>query len=260
MDMYVNADTHHAIPSSVKPASTNGRIKRIVYEDPYTIRKSGSDFGVQREAQAIAFVRERTSIPVPKILRIQVRGDDSWILMQRISGTRLDLAWPDMNQDTRRETVTQLKSYLNQLRDLRPPSPGWIGSCSKEFVYDHRLNNGFPCGPFASVSEFHDYLVAPLKQCPRPELSTEYRKLFSDDYCSNFAHADMSYENILVDQRSGDVTGIIDWEMAGFWPEWWEYRKALFGGRYQQWWVNVVKDIMPQYEKELAVDMDLEAF
>ncbi len=70
----------------------------------------------------------------------------------------------------------------------------------------------------------------------------------------------MSYENILVDQRSGDVTGIIDWEMAGFWPEWWEYRKALFGGRYQQWWVNVVKDIMPQYEKELAVDMDLEAF
>jgi hypothetical protein len=48
--------------------------------------------------------------------------------------------------------------------------------------------------------------------------------------------------------------------MAGFWPEWWEYRKALFGGRCQKWWADIVKDVMPPYEKEFEADVVLEMF
>ena len=32
----------------------------------------------------------------------------------------------------------------------------------------------------------------------------------------DFIHADLSQENILVDPSTGAITGIIDWEMAGF--------------------------------------------
>lgn len=185
--------------------TTSQRIQRIKYDSSCSVRKHGSD------AKAIAFLCEHTSIPVPKVLRIQLSGDDNWILMQRIPGTRLDLAWPSMDLDARRKTVTLLRSYMNQLRNMRPPNPGWIGSISKGPAYDHRLNNGFRCGPFTSLSEFHDYLVALVKDCPHPELSITYRKAFSDDYKIIFAHADISYENILVNQRSGDITGILDW-------------------------------------------------
>ena len=36
----------------------------------------------------------------------------------------------------------------------------------------------------------------------------------------HFAHADLSVANLMVDPESGEITGLIDWEMAGFRPAW----------------------------------------
>ena len=36
----------------------------------------------------------------------------------------------------------------------------------------------------------------------------------------HFAHADLSGANLMVDPELGKVTGLIDWEMAGFRPAW----------------------------------------
>ena len=36
----------------------------------------------------------------------------------------------------------------------------------------------------------------------------------------HFAHADLSAANLLVDPKSGKITGLVDWEMAGFRPAW----------------------------------------
>jgi hypothetical protein len=56
----------------------------------------------------------------------------------------------------------------------------------------------------------HDFLIAPVQQCPRPEPAVEYRKRLPENHQINFAHADLSYEHILVDQETGNVTGILD--------------------------------------------------
>lgn len=239
-----------------------------------TVRKRGTSFRIQRELDAIAFVRKHTtSIPVPRILDVQVcQGDDdddgSWILMQRVPGTRLDIAWPDMPENIRATTIAQLRACFEQLRNIRPQptststsSDRMIGSCDNGPVYDDRLNDGFPCGPFTSISDFHDFLVAPVLRCPVPDVAAQYRRQLSDDHPVNFTHADFSYEHIFVDEVNGNVTGIIDWEMAGFFPAWWEYRKALRGDRQQQqrrWWMDLVNKVMPSYEKELEVESDLE--
>lgn len=233
---------------------------RISYEAGSIIRKCGSSFRIKREIEAIAFVRSHMTIPLPEILDYQVDSNNSWFLMKRLRGTTLGSAWPNMNDHARQNTLSQLTSYLCQLRDLHPSIHGQIGSCSGESAYDHRLNNGFPIGPFHSVSEFHDFLVSPVKRCPRPELYLKYRKQFSDDFAIHFAHADFSYDNILVDEKTGDITGIIDWEMAGFWPEWWEYRKALFGSGCQRWWLDIVDQVMPSYQKEFEIDSEIEMF
>ena len=116
------------------------------------------------------------------------------------------------------------------------------------------------CGPFASVADFHEFLVAPVKNCPRPETAVKYRAQLSDDFPIGFAHADISWENILVDPATGAVTGVVEWDMAGFWPEWWEFRKALYASRSQTWWIDVVKQILREHLAETVVDMDLEMF
>ncbi|KAJ9301513.1 hypothetical protein DTO271G3_1648 [Paecilomyces variotii] len=248
--------------SSTFSGPVTRRTGRISYESDSTVRKSGSTFKIKREIETIAFIRRHTTIPTPEILNYQINSNNSsWFLMTRLRGTTLSSAWPNMNDHARTNTLSQLKSYLSQLRNLHPSSTqAQIGSYSGESAYDHRLNNGFPIGPFDSVSEFHDFLVSSVKRCPRPELYLKYRQQFSDDFGVHFAHADFSYDNIMVDEESGDVTGMIDWEMAGFWPEWWEYRKALFGGRCQRWWVDVVDQVMPSYWKEFEIDSEIEMF
>lgn len=193
---------------------------RVSYEAGSTVRKCGSSFRIKREIEAITFVRNHTTIPIPEIIDCQVDSNTSWFLMKRLNGTTLGSAWPNMNNHARQNSLSQLKSYLGQLQNLHPSNHGQIGSCSGEAAYDHRLNNGSPIGPFHSVSEFHDFLVAPVKQCPRPELYLKYRNEFSDSFAVHFAHADFSYNNILVDENTGNIMGVIDWEMAGFWPEW----------------------------------------
>ncbi|OBS20060.1 hypothetical protein FPOA_11781 [Fusarium poae] len=165
-----------------------------------------------------------------------------------------------MIETARAQAISELQSYLCQLHRLRPSGSGWIGSCSGGPAYDHRLDNMSTCGPFASVAKFHDFLVEPIKHCPRLELVAKYRNMLPDDYCITFVHADVSWENILLDPATGSVTGIVDWEMAGFWPEWWEYRKALFGSRPRQWWIDIVKQIMKEYPLVTEAHMDIEMF
>lgn len=53
-----------------------------------------------------------------------------------------------------------------------------------------------------------------------PHLIPKYRHRLPDDDEIVFAHGDISWEHVLVDPSTGHVTGIIDWEMAGFWPRW----------------------------------------
>lgn len=84
---------------------------------------------------------------------------------------------------------------------------GLDGSCSGGPAYDHRLDNMSTCAPFASLAKFNDFLVAPVKNCPRPELVAKYRNMLSDESYILFAHADISRENILVDPETGSVTG-----------------------------------------------------
>jgi hypothetical protein len=47
--------------------------------------------------------------------------------------------------------------------------------------------------------------------------------------------------------------------MAGFWPEWWEYRKAVIGAS-QRWWAEVVYQVMSRFKAETEADMDIERF
>ncbi|KIH89926.1 hypothetical protein SPBR_09053 [Sporothrix brasiliensis 5110] len=236
---------------------------RVAHESQKTVKKSGVASRLRREIEAMAYVRGHTSIPVPRVLEYHFDADnkEAWFRMERLHGIQLDQAWPAMSDNIRTQTIHQLKSYIEQLHSIRPPEPGWIGSCAGGTAYDHRLNSLFPCGPFKTTAEFHDFLVAPIRKCPNPQLADKYRTQFPDNHTIVFAHADLSWEHIFVDPRTGDVTGIIDWEMAGFWPEWWEYRKALFGGRTTpSWWVDIVNQALQQYPTETEAEMDVEMF
>lgn len=83
----------------------------------------------------------------------------------------------------------------------------------------------------------------------------------SDFYEVCFTHADIGHDHIFVEPQTGNVTGIIDWEMAGFWPEWWEYQKALYvSPQHTRWLINLVRSILPPYQDLLELDDELEDY
>jgi len=46
---------------------------------------------------------------------------------------------------------------------------------------------------------------------------------------SVFTHADLAPRNIIIDQSTFEVTGILDWECAGWYPAYWEYTNMWRG-------------------------------
>ncbi|KAF2175446.1 hypothetical protein K469DRAFT_743344 [Zopfia rhizophila CBS 207.26] len=222
--------------------------------------KYGTCHEVQREVDAIFFVRRNTSIPVPLVIESHVQESGSWFSMDLIPGLPLTDTWTRMSEEAQATTQQDLSNYLSELRAIRPPEPTYIGSCVGGPAYDHRLNNGLPCGPFALVSEFNNVLVAPVARCPRPELAIYYRQQLADDYEITFTHADLCEDHILVEPSTGRIAGIIDWEMAGWWPAYWEYTKSLFGSRYMPWWKVLVAKVLDPYPSELRIERILQQF
>ncbi len=95
-------------------------------------------------------------------------------------------------------------------------------------------------GPFASAKEFHDFVefisapwVPVAERAPDP-----YRPLLPDTAPIFFSHADLYPGNILVVKQGGQISisGIVDWEQAGWYPDYWEYCKTMIVGCYDDEW------------------------
>jgi len=77
------------------------------------------------------------------------------------------------------------------------------GACGGTKVQD-RLDKW----PIERMFEIYD-VIRPLYTPPVDSLAPFH-----------FAHADLSVANLMIDPKSGEITGLIDWEMAGFRPAW----------------------------------------
>ncbi|KAL2222235.1 hypothetical protein M432DRAFT_666662 [Thermoascus aurantiacus ATCC 26904] len=79
-----------------------------------------------------------------------------------------------------------------------------------------------PCGPFENVVEFHrasrDGLEYPTGVTEVDDMIAAQE---SRDYSVKFTHGDIAWRHIYY--ADGKITGIIDWEYAGWYPGHWEY-------------------------------------
>ena len=56
-------------------------------------------------------------------------------------------------------------------------------------------------------------------------------------------HGDLAARNIMV--QDGRITGIVDWEYSGFFPEYMEYALAtVIHDNIEEWWLPVLKKVL----------------
>ncbi|RMZ77658.1 hypothetical protein DV738_g4251, partial [Chaetothyriales sp. CBS 135597] len=179
------------------------------------------------EAAAMEYVRQHTTIPVPKIYKVYPAADgQQHIVMERLPGTCASQVVKDWSQDQKETFSRDLADCLHQLRTLQPPSPRFIGSAaSKGQLIDDRLSLN-PCGPFNSIADFHTYLRfgRPLDHWVGVDDVTKVHTRPENNYTPTFSHSDLCPKNILV-APDGHITGVVDWEYAGWYPDYWEYTK-----------------------------------
>ena len=173
-------------------------------------------------------VREYTNIPVPKPVWSKYRDGYGEILMTFIPGIPLDTCWDRLNDSTKERLCRKIWEMVEQLRQIPKPE---------------HLKESFLCYTDGTCSK--DVLIAELEDPPRPLTDNEavrericqryyhfngrrytidemYNMLPHSD-ASVFTHADLATRNIMVDENTYQITGVIDWERAGWYPDYWEY-------------------------------------
>ncbi|EGC45613.1 phosphotransferase enzyme family protein [Histoplasma capsulatum var. duboisii H88] len=155
---------------------------------------------------------------------------------------------------------------LRMLRRTLPekvPVPevyGWRveeGSITRRFLLDYVFQAMPSAGPFKTVKEFNDWFSA-LPQQQLPDLlkyKDPYREFLPDDGTIRFTHGDLHRGNIIVSRTDPPrVMAVIDWTHAGWYPDYWEYCKALYTSDYNGEWRNTwIPRFLEQYPKEFAV-------
>lgn len=159
--------------------------------------------GVTPESVTINFVRDRQpSFETPKVLHHAFANDRSYLFLQKVPGRTLDAAWPSLNEYWRRHYV---KAVVNVCREMAEWKGHVFGGVDGQNIPERYLLKPSAPEDFSSAN-----------------LQAACEAMGMD--CLNFVfnHADLGPPNIIVeDEPNSGKVGIIDFEIAGYFPRSW---------------------------------------
>ena len=232
--------------------------KKTEAHDHYTIIRLGSKRLLKKgcgstEYEALRFVDLHTSIPIPKVLGVYNLRDGLLVELETVPGRSLDDVWHELSQSQKKRIVEDVSRFIDQLRKMKPLTRPVVGSASHGASFDHRFGKG-SFGPFYSVGDFHDFIRRghPIEDFEEDELRRCHGS--QKPYELKFTHGLISPRNILVDD-SGRTAAILDWESAGWYPEYWEYTQMHFATpKGMRDWLEDMRRVMVRYDEEVLAE------
>lgn len=201
-----------------------------------------------------------------------------YIVTDYIEGETVEAAWDKLSPVDKEEVLRLIREQINEIRSV--PEEGYLGGVGGTHYVNHSLTiyknqlklppgadpSPEPLGPFATYDAFVDSWVQRLTD----ELTQEAfkpvvalwnkmaREMWSKNTRTVFTHNDLAPKNIMLTKLGTNPDGsgifrvtIIDWDSAGFCPEWWEFADApVWWGSTPAWWVESIDKIMPTYVSE----------
>ncbi|KAI1954026.1 hypothetical protein LOZ57_000370 [Ophidiomyces ophidiicola] len=206
------------------------------------------------ELEALLYVSEHTTIPVPRVRCTYNRPEGIYILMDHIQGTDLQTLWMRglVKPKEKEAIINDIAAILIQLRSLHPPKEGIVASAQGGPILDYRIGS-HPVGPFESHLSFHSFLRGgvTLENTARI-FGDEIASCHSSNYRTFFSHSDLAPRNIII--HHGRIVGVVDWALAGWYPEYWDLTKAYYSSFKTPDWPENIKLKLPSYANELIAE------
>ena len=200
------------------------------------------------------FLSQSTTLPVPEIIEHWNEVGRSFILSRRVPGQTLEAAWPSLSPDDRERIAIQTAAYLKQLRLIQSSRMQCLEGkpiYSALLFRDHML----PHGPFATDEEFWQDFEQQLHHLPQ-RAQDKIRERLPPCQPYTFTHNDLAMVNIIV--HDGNLAAIIDWEVSGFFPVWWEYALCQIGHSPEdKAWKDLLRKYMQPHEEAAQLYKDL---
>lgn len=183
------------------------------------------------EYKTLQYLAENApDIPAPKPHGLLNLPEWKVIFMSYVPSMTLAQAWPTLDHDQKSSIQHQLEDILCRLRSLRHPDGHPLGGVGGEGVKDHRREQYRSDKVINTGAEFEDF------QFSIPHGGSESYIRFLRSFLpppmqsSVFTHGDFRQDNIMVvinaNEDSVMISGIIDWEDSGFYPDYHESMKA----------------------------------
>lgn len=219
--------------------------------------KCGSDVH-RAEADNMRYVADHTTIPVQKVFGMHEEGGSTFLVLEHVSGTSLQLNWDDMSESDKKYIADQLAGMFKQLSGLEASYIGMVGRRPCNDI----IFRGTSAGPFHSEREMNKVIVyrqARGNDVPIPaSVDTTLRSLREKgDHRIVFVHGAVSERNILVNEDN-QVVAIINWQNSGFYPEYWEFVNALTVISWKSDWCVYVQQFLATYYEEYALWFELQ--
>ncbi|KAL3468144.1 kinase-like domain-containing protein [Aspergillus heterothallicus] len=195
----------------------------------------------QNEAMALLLIEKHTSVPAPLYIDDYKDGENTVLISTRIPGQTLENIFHRLSHAEREQLSQDLKEAIHQLRRIPNRSQYRFANTLGLALYDNRTGL---FGPFRTLAEFNRHFIA---EYGNAEFMRKFASIHSRPHRPFFSHADLCPSNIITSQ--GRLAGIVDWESAGFYPEYWEYIRGIEA-------TNNLKTVLVNEDRNMVVGME----
>lgn len=175
--------------------------------------------------------RHKPVIPAPRPLGYVRMSGITLIFQTYKPSTTLAAVWPQLDSDQKASIRDQLNTIMLDLRSIPYLDGSALGGVAGESCKDIRRHLRQSEKPIRSFSEFEDFLFSSHRSGGQVFIQF-LRQLYlhqSEEMKIVFTHGDLRPDNIAVDMDDRNqwvVTGLLDWEYSGFYPEYCEAFKS----------------------------------
>ncbi|GAA5914751.1 hypothetical protein JCM6882_002732 [Rhodosporidiobolus microsporus] len=210
------------------------------------------------EAEWTRLARELTDLPVPEVYHVCKWGRETHIYLELLPGSRsasFMLSHKPANDAVRVRFTSDLHSIVQKLSAVKAPAGalvGGFGGKNLDAFSDFWEEGSKAPAPLTSSEAFNAWLKAEFIAGPghsQTTWETEVEPLLDPNAPLVLVHGHLNEYTLLMDD-DGRITGITDWDLAGWYPEWMPLYQAM-GQRYGAGMMKTVAREMVGFEEEL---------